>query len=490
MKPRIDSLRARLVIGLMTAILVVWAIGMVVQYRVVAREQTGVWDASLQAIGRQILLSLPQVDDNTRAQSGDLALPPTLKKGKGWGASFIYQAWRRDGAAILRSSGAPGPPMTALDFNADERFSTFEHGGERWRIYAVVDATRQVQVQLAKSERAYAETMAAWLGSSLLLSFGLMAVLGSVAWWVVTRTLAPTARLGLALQQREPLDLRPVPTDHLPCELRPMITSFNAVLARLDDALQGERRFLADAAHELRTPLAVLRAQAQGVERAADLQQCRQAMRPLVDGIERTTRLSEQLLDLARVDALEDNGLARHPIHELLALVAHDFAAAARRRNQRLLLMTAPCEATVAVDALGVLLRNLIDNAIRHAGTGARIEVVCHQVGTGGIRIEVRDDGPGVPEAERERVFDRFYRLAGTHERGGGIGLSLVRRVAELHRAELEAGPGLDGRGFAVSLLLATAGPMGQSMAAASPSRAMPAPASQAGRIVPTGDVG
>lgn len=458
MRWRADSLRGRLVIGLVWAILGIWLIGVFVQYRLLAREQTGIWDASLRQIGRQILLSLPAVDLPAGVAPARLALPPssgatpTSPHVEARPADFVYQFWREDGRLILSSVGAPPEPLAPLDFRRDEGFENAVHAGETWRVYSVTDASGTVQLQLAKAERAYAALAASWLTNSLMVTIGLIAILATLAWWIVSRTLAPAARLGAALQQRAPLDLRPVDTGPLPRELRPMIVSFNGLLSRHDAALAGERRFIADAAHELRTPLAALKAQAQAVARADSLARCRAELRPLVEGIERASRLSEQMLDLAHVDALGEQGLSPQPIHELVALVVHDYAAAARDRGQRLLLRAEPFDAPVAVDALGVLVRNLVDNAIRYAGPGATIEILCEGGAAGPARLVVRDDGPGVPAAERERIFDRFYRVAGVAERGSGIGLSLVARIAQLHQGRARAGAGPAGRGLVVTV--------------------------------------
>jgi len=241
----------------------------------------------------------------------------------------------------------------------------------------------------------------------------------------------------------------------LPDEVRPLVESFNRLLGRLDETIQGERRFIADAAHELRTPLAALLAQTQVALRSAVTDEEKTSLRRLVAGVERSARLSEQLLDMARLDADKyANGHGRIDLYDLLVVVIRDFETAANQKRQLISLDTEPCVIVGHVDELGILIRNLMDNALRYAGEGGHVAVSCKclQDSKGRVCLRVADDGPGVPESERGRIFDRFYRVPGNGERGSGIGLSLVARIAQLHGATIEVGEGLDGRGFGIDV--------------------------------------
>jgi signal transduction histidine kinase len=224
----------------------------------------------------------------------------------------------------------------------------------------------------------------------------------------------------------------------------------------LDDAIQGERRFIADAAHELRTPLAALLAQAQVALRTAATDEEKTSLRRLVAGVERSARLSEQLLDMARLDAGKyANGHERVDLYDLLVVVVRDFETVANQKRQLISLDTEPCVIVGHIDELGILIRNLLDNALRYAAEGGHVAVSCQCLQKDGneiVRLRVADDGPGVPEPERERIFDRFYRVPGNGGRGSGIGLSLVARIAQLHGATIAVGKGLDGRGFGIDV--------------------------------------
>lgn len=452
---RCASLRQRLLLGLVSVIVIGWTVALSIQYRETTREHTGRWDQGLLNVGQQILLSLPPLDGVSNAMTPSFSLPERVRGTGGPLQDFVYQAWHHDGRMLLRSSGAPAAPLLPLDFSPADRFGEARFGDETWRVYAISDAGGQVQVQIGKSRRHFRDELTRWLWDSLRIAALIGTLVIAITWWIVDRALIPATRLQQSIAARPPLDVEAIDSKDLPRELQPLVDAFNDLLKRLGAALLLERRFLADAAHELRTPLAALRAQAQAAAAATSLDESRAALVPLIEGIDRATRLSEQMLELAHVDALDGRQGGPQPIHELAALVVQDFAAMARARGQHLAIRTEACEAMVEVDALGVMLRNLIDNAVRHAGPGARIEVGCRvDPAAGEVVLSVLDDGPGVALAERERIFDRFYRASGTRSSGSGIGLSLVARIARFHGAGIEVGEGLAGRGFGIRVRL------------------------------------
>lgn len=452
-----SSLRMRLLAGLMLAIRF-WGSWFGCQALLMSNQQTNRWDASMQAVGQQILLSMPVV---LPAGSSEPAfrLPQQVQAQP---ELLSYQVWLSNGRSVLHSSNAPATPWVPLQFDQPEGYHGVTVDGVEWRIYTLSDASGRLQVQVGKSQPQLLSLIKMWLGFSVGTILLLMALLGGVTWTIICWSLAPVEAVRAAIVERGPLDLKPLQSADLPSEVKPLVESFNALLVRLESAMQGERRFLADAAHELRTPLAALMAQAQLVKSAGTLEESRASLAPLISGIERTARLTEQLLDQARLDAI-GSPAARPPVpvHEIVSLVVRDYDGTAQAACQRLQLHAEPCHAHIDVDSVGVLLRNLVDNALRYAGAGARVEVVCREQEVNDERhvvLSVRDDGPGVPDADHARIFDRFYRVPGTPGRGSGIGLSLVSRIAKLHAAELETGPGLDGRGLGVTLKFGTCG--------------------------------
>jgi two-component system, OmpR family, sensor histidine kinase QseC len=450
-------LRFRLLIALMLAVLGLLVTWFACQAMLMSSQHTGRWDASMQAVGQQVLLSMPEVlpvgsSEPAYSLPAQTTLRPVL---------MSYQVWLRNGHSVLRSTGSPATPWVPLNFDRPESFHMVTIDNVDWRIYTLSDASGRIQVQIGKSQPQLLSLLHLWLGTSVGTVLLLMALLCVVTWFIICWSLGPVQAASAALHQRSPLDMSPLPADDLPTEVKPLVEAFNALLLRLESALQGERRFLADAAHELRTPLAVLMAQAQLVKSASTLEEARTSLAPLISGIERSARLTEQLLDLARLDAVAPPS-AQPPValHEIVSLVVRDYDGSAQAARQRLQLRTEPCSAHVDVDAVGVLLRNLLDNALRYAGHGARVEIMCREQPVHGqvsVVLSVRDDGPGVPPPERERIFDRFYRVPGTPGRGSGIGLSLVARIADLHAATLEVSEGLDGRGLGITLCFASA---------------------------------
>jgi two-component system OmpR family sensor kinase/two-component system sensor histidine kinase QseC len=262
-----------------------------------------------------------------------------------------------------------------------------------------------------------------------------------VVWWLAAQTLAPLRRLADGLRARDEQSLQPLPTSGLPDEVSPLVSALNGLLQRLGDALGAQRAFVADAAHELRSPLTALKLQMQLLQRAPDADARAQAAQALNAGIDRAARLVEQLLTLARAEP----GAAA-PAHESVDLssvvrnaLAETVPFAASRGSTVELFADALVRVQGDARALTALARNLADNAVRYAPPGARVELrVFTEAGVPVLQVD--DAGPGIAPAERERVFDRFYRHAAGDEAGTGLGLAIVRSVAERHGAVVELG--------------------------------------------------
>jgi len=292
---------------------------------------------------------------------------------------------------------------------------------------------------------------------ALALNTGQLLIVGLLMWGAVRVSLRPLRSLSSDIARRKVFDATPLPVEQVPDEVRPLIVSFNALLVRVDKAVQGERQFIADAAHELRTPLSALHAYAEVARGARTLEEKDRALARLLEVARRSNRLAEQLLDHARLDAgLNPAGYGRVEIDALARHVLGEFSVEAAAKGVELRLRGAQCRVECDLDAIGILTRNLVDNAIRHGRENGVVEVRCGYDCRGlGIHpfIEVGDDGPGVPPEERDAVFKRFYRLAGSEARGSGIGLALVEGIARLHDARIETGTGMDGVGFRVRVL-------------------------------------
>jgi two-component system sensor histidine kinase QseC len=281
----------------------------------------------------------------------------------------------------------------------------------------------------------------------------------AAVWWGVGRGLLPLARVTTEVAERSPSNLQPVGATMAPVEISGLVERLNQLLARVREALDRERRFTADAAHELRTPLAGIRTHAQVALRTTDDAQRRGSLEQVIDGVDRTTRLVAQMLTLARLDreAIEDQFVTVN-LGTLATQVVADLYPDAEARHTMLTLQAEDGAATQGhPTALGILLRNVIDNAIRYTPPGGAVEVKARPL-DGRIVFEVTDNGPGIPPAERARVFDRFYRGTGADAFGCGLGLSIARRVADLHGARIALAEAPSGQGLQVTVWMAPTG--------------------------------
>ncbi len=415
------------------------------------RPETGVWDRGLEEIGTQIIASTPRglanlppgaAEESYSLPTG-IELPPE---------DLTFQIWNlQTGRLLMRSPGAPSEPLGALN---REGFSDTRLAGEDWRVYSRSDAQSIIQTHVAKSRTQLRAEFRELLHRSMRMTVVFVLLMTAAVWWVLRRTLRPLDTLRKTILDRPALDLTPLPHQELPQDLQPFIEAVNKLLARLDEAVQKEKRFVADAAHELRTPLAVLASQAEVARQASDPAQAREALDKLQLAVHRSSRLAEQLLDQARLDTLDvaalQDGVA---LERVVNVMTRELETKARNKGLRVALETEPCSVRGNVDALGVLVGNLLDNAIRHTPAGGMVRVQCARQPDGQVLLSVADNGPGVPTAEHEKIFDRFYRVAGNQERGSGIGLSLVARVVALHGARRVCSQGLDGKGLQVSVV-------------------------------------
>jgi two-component system OmpR family sensor kinase len=248
---------------------------------------------------------------------------------------------------------------------------------------------------------------------------------------LVRKMFRPIAALSIAIDQRTERDLHPVEAGHLPSEVRPFVVAINRLLARVDQSMQSQRRFVADAAHELRSPMTALSLQAERLAEADMSSAARERLTVLRRGIERGRVLLDQLLTLARAQSPAVQAPASISVQGIYRRVLEDLMPLAEAKRIDIGVET-PQDAMVWAHEgdITALVRNLVDNAIRYTHDGGRVDLSV-ETETGGTVLRIRDTGPGIPVAERERVFDPFYRTLGSDEIGSGLGLSIVQAVAE-----------------------------------------------------------
>ena len=428
------SLRARLLVFVLLAILATALLQAGLAWRAARAEADALFDYQMRQTAQSLRAGLPD-----GLATGVMPVPPPQQD-----FDFVLQIWSVDGSLVLRSADRPElPPRAVLGF------ADVAAHGTTYRIYSVIASGLVIQVaqDLAVRQRMAGELAlrtaapVLWLAPLLMLAVG----------WLVRSSLAPVARVRQQLAARSADDLAPVAEQDLPDELQPLVHEFNAMLRRLGLAFETQQRFVADAAHELRSPLAALKLQVQGLRRAPDEATRERALQRLDGGIDRASRLIEQLLVLARQQARQAEGapavaldlvaLARQGVSEAVAdaqVRAQDLGLSGRDSAQ---VLGHP-------DALRLLLRNLIENAIRYTPEGGRIDVsVSTDAVSPGATLTVEDSGPGIPAAERDRVLDRFVRLPDAPSTGSGLGLAIAQAVAQLHGTALvlDASPTLGG---------------------------------------------
>ena len=421
-RPRLmRSLRARLLAFLLAAIVLAGGIQAAVTYRTVLREADAIFDYHMQQMALSLRSGLPP----SAAVSG---LGPSEQN-----FDFVVQVWTQDGQRIFESADEALLPQLAV-----LGFAEVNARGTTYRVLSM--QTRGLVIQVAQ-DMAARRQMAGSLALRTVAPVALMApLLMLVVWWVVSGSLAPVSRVRRQVASRQPDDLSPVGEEGLPEEVRPLVAELNLLFERVRRAFDAQKHFVADAAHELRSPLAALKLQVQLLRRASDPAAHEQAVQRLAAGIDRAARLVEQLLTLARNEAQAAAGAEAAQV-DLTALAREAIAdavpgAESRRIDLGLARADAVCLAG-HVDALRILLRNLVDNAVKYTPEGGRVDVTVQQEEGGGALLVVEDSGPGLAESDRERVWDRFYRAPDAGASGSGLGLAIVRSVAQLHGAEL-----------------------------------------------------
>lgn len=451
MTPQAWSLRRRLTWLLVGAAIAAWVAGSLWLYRSALAQTDRLFDAALVEAAHAVLAVVarelrhhPEDEDEAEIELEAVDHAHT--------ESIFYQVRASRGEIVFRSPGAPHEPLAPAGASgfADARLADGDY-----RVFSLEARRERTTIHVAQPlavRRQLAQSAALRL---MLPGLVLAAVLAAGAWLIVRRVTAPVVAFAGAIDARAPGDSTPVRLDGLPAELQPVGLAVNRLVARVDEALQHERTLTADAAHELRTPLAALRAQAQVALRAEARGERDEALRALMGGVDRATQLVETVLTLARLDArsIDRSALPVVMLDRIAAETLESMRTSPAASKIRLEVDVPALPVRADPDSLPIALRNLCENALRHARSRVRIEA---HYDDGTATIAVRDDGPGMTAGQRARAFDRFYR-GGPDGGGAGLGLALVKRVAEMHGGRVDFAAGLDDRGLGVEIVLPAA---------------------------------
>lgn len=440
------SLRRRLLILLLGGVSVCW-FGMLAWSYIDAHHEIDELLDSQLVLEAQTLLALSghEADEMLDLGETDHGAQKRLR----------FQIWTDAGQLVLHSPDTPRAPLASADGFSE---STDGEGRHRhWRYYGQWNQDRTLRVVVGENHHVRDEMVGAIAWRLMLPALLGLPLLGSWLWIATRRSLLPLARVAEDIAMRQPQHLEAVAPASAPEEIRPLIDSINQLFARVERAMESERRFTADAAHELRTPLAALAAQAQVAMRARGDDERHHAIDQLVTSIRRASRLVDQLLTLARLDPADGVSLGPVSLDRLAEEICAMHGALAVDKNVALELDAVPAIVSGDADMLRILLRNLVDNAIRYTPSGGRVVVVVEPA-----LLAVTDTGSGIPAADRQRVFDRFHRLAGQDTEGSGLGLSIVARIAERHGARIELADGGGGEGLRVTVRFPVSAPPGR----------------------------
>jgi len=455
-KPEKATLRRQLLLSLLAPIVLITMISSVISYYYAFNFATLAYDYSLFDSALDISRQIHAADGRVRVDLPRVVLDMLESDGHD---RIYYQINDAKGAFIAGHRGLPlpgehAPPGKPVYYDGIYNGSPVRIAA----LYSMVPGTSdpgpiliQVAETLNKRHILADEILLGMLWPELLL----ILLVGVLIWYGIERGLRPLAALQREISQRSHRDLSPLAEHNVPGEVRALIHAMNGLLARLSEAMAAQQRFIADAAHQLRTPLAGLKTQTELALRQQELSEVRHTLQHLNTATGRTTHLVNQLLSLARAEpgASRAQALQTLSLGDLARDTTTEWVPHAMERNIDLGFDGTPDASEIEGDALLLreMLGNLLDNAIRYTASGGQVTV---RVGAGRDQVElsVEDNGPGIPPAERERVFERFHRVLGSGAEGCGLGLSIVHEIAQSHNAETRLGPGAGGRGTRVTV--------------------------------------
>lgn len=448
------SLRHRLLTGTLFTVAVVWLVAGGWAWQQARQQAAQVFDAHLAQAASLLVGFTDELFDEVSEQDSPEATAAELAHEIAehiprhhYARPLVFQFQEPSGRVLAASPTAPQDRPLSLQ---KEGFSDSDTGHQNWRVFSLNNSKYGIIIQVAESADDR-QALTGELARNLLLPLLItLPLLGLGLTLLVRKGLQPLASLAEQVATRKSHDLSPLVANRPPREIAPLVERLNSLLLHISHSLEQERRFTADAAHELRTPLAAIRAHAEVAQTALTSGTPRGTMQSTLEQViaatDRATHLIQQLLTLARLDSERWNEPPQAcELHELARQVLADLVPSALARDIEVELEEgAPITVEGHPVLLTVLLRNLVENAIHHSPAGGRVSVACHA--TPDKAWSISDDGPGIPEDQYTEVLQRFHRLPGAPQGGSGLGLSIALRVTELHHAQLRFGRDSAGR--------------------------------------------
>ncbi|OAI02354.1 two-component sensor histidine kinase [Methylomonas methanica] len=444
------SLKKQLLLSLLTSLLLVWGVTAYISYKQTRDEVTELFNAELAQSARVVHAFVENMVRQRaltklweRDKTPELFDTPIL--GHKYERKIAFQLRSVKEGLVLRSESAP---EFALSLTRNG-YSETMLDGQLWHVFSLSTENGNYVIHVGQRDDIRRELVEGIAGQQVIGFLIALPILGMMIWWIVSRTLSPVNQVKEQLASRAAGYLQPLSVDNLPDEVLPVVTQINSLFAMLEQAFANERNFTSDASHELRTPLAGLLTQIQVAQKTTDTQMRDQALQKAQQAVSRMTHTVQQLLTLSRVQH-QQAGIAKQSVdvNEALIEVISDLDHAARDKRIEIELQGEPGLLIEANPQLfQVLIRNLIDNAIKYSPVEGHIKVACRRK-KNRLHLTVDDSGPGVANDDYQRITQRFYRCVETANsvEGSGLGLSIVQRIVALHAADIDfAKSGLGG---------------------------------------------
>lgn len=429
----IKSIRYFLLISLLISITLASAINGIGNYLLDEQVVQPYLDAQLVRFSSLIEILYQSTSANSQVRSDIINY--LLNKQPMTGQKFLFQVWDKNNQLVMHSPNQFNIDLKDVELGFSDRMINQND----WRIYSVYDNKTQVKIivaELYNLRRELADDIARSNANILLITYP---VFGILVWVIISFALRSVSRVTAEISNRASTFLEPVRLTEIPVEIKPLVAELNQLFIRLKLAFERNKRFAADAAHELRTPLAALKTNVQVALKADNEADRNKALEKVIESVDRSSHVVAQLLTLSRLgeeEALTD--LKPFDLHKLATEIVAYLAPDAFEKNIEIELAPSPPQPLILGNdtAIGILIRNVVDNAIRYTPAGGQVSVAIIDDGQS-IILRTTDTGTGIPPELRERVFERFYRILGTKTLGSGLGLAIVHQIATLHRAKI-----------------------------------------------------